>query len=217
MEAKGRDNLLPDAFVERSFMDNNQYNEQRHNRKKQWYHFTLGLQQLKIYPLINLIWLLLVLGVKFLVVGERKLVSRLHVAPVLEMVFNKCMQFIVILFPVICAIGIIQLIGYITAIKDEADLSIVFGDEIDVKNQPPILVHKKTDKKNGVTKREFYTTIPMERWQKKQEAICDRLNIHVIGEITYGGRNRNIGNRVIIQSAKGRKPIERGVLYDDTF
>ena len=39
-------------------MDNKQFNEQRHNRKKQLYRFTLGIQQLLNYPLLNLIWLL---------------------------------------------------------------------------------------------------------------------------------------------------------------
>ena len=198
-------------------MESKQFNEQRHNRKKQQYRFTLGCQQLMNYPTLNLIWVLFAVGIVFLGIGEEKHVSNIEVYPMFATVFYACMNIILIIFSVICAIGIIQLIGYATAIKDEADLIIVFGDNRDVKNHPPILIRKKINRKNGVTKREFYTTIPMEQWQEKREAICDRLDIHIIGEITYGGKNKNIGNRVIIESAKGRKPVNRGVLYDDAF
>ena len=43
---------------------------------------------------------------------------------------------------------------------------------------PPILIYKKKNRKNGVTKREFYTTIPMERWQENTDSICDVMDIH---------------------------------------
>ena len=76
-------------------------------------------------------------------------------------------------------------------------------------------MYKKKDKKSGVTKREFYTAIPMERWQEKKEAICDRMDIHLIGDITYGGKHKNKGHQIYFESAKGRTPTERGALYDD--
>lgn len=198
-------------------MNNEKYNKTRHNRKKQKYRFILGIQQLINYPAINLIWILFAVVCVCFVIGERKLVSSLDVYPLLMPIFDGCMQFIVIFFPVICAIGMIQVIGFVTAMKDEADISLVFGNNRDVKNQPPLLVSKKKDRKSGVIKREFYTTIPMERWQEKKEAICDRLDVHLIGDITYGGKRKNKGNHIYFESAKGRKPKERGVLYDDTF
>lgn len=208
---------FPELAVERKNMDNKQYIKRHHNRLKTKYRITLGFQQLLNYPVLNFIWLLFAVGVVFLVIGERQLMLRLDVHPLLVPVFGMCMKFALVSIPIICVIGIIYFIGEITAIRDEADMSIVFGDKRDVKNQPPMLIYKKKDRKSGVIKREFYTTIPMERWQEKREAICDRLNVHIIGEITYGGRNRDIGNRIIIESAKGRKSLNRGVLYDDTF
>lgn len=202
---------------ERRYMNNNEFNEQRHNRKKQFCIFILGFHQLIYHPLINIIWILFAGGVVALIIAKSKLISLYDANPLLNEVFEVCMNAMVIIFPVICVIGLIQFIGFITAIRDEADMSIVFGDKRDVKNQPPILRYKKTDRKSGVTKREFYSAIPMERWQEKKESICDRMDIHIIGDITYGGRHRNIGNRIIIESAKGRKSKDRGVLYDDTF
>lgn len=198
-------------------MENNEYNNMRHNRQKQWCRFLLGFQQFIYHPIINLIWIIYAVGVIALVFAEKKLDAYYDANPLFEKVFESCMGIIVVIVPVICAIGLVQFIGFITAIKDEADMSIVFGDKRDVKNQPPILRYKRTDRKSGVTKREFYTTIPMGRWQEKKEAICDRLNIHIIGDIIYGGKHRNIGNRIIIESAKGRKSKDRGILYDDEF
>ena len=198
-------------------MDNKQFNVQRHNRKKQQYRFALGIQQLCNYPILNLIWVLFAVGVIFLVMVERKYSANIYVYPMFESIFSAIMTAIIIIFPILCAIGIVQLIGFLFAIRDEADMELVFGDKRDVKNQPPMLISKKKDIKSGVIKREFYTTIPMERWQEKKEAICDRLDVHLIGDITYGGRKKNKGNHIHFESAKGRNPEERGVLYDDTF
>lgn len=198
-------------------MNNKEFNEQRHNRKKQQYRFALGIQQLCNYPILNLIWVLFAVGVIFLVMVERKYSANIDVYPMFESIFSAIMTAIIIIFPILCAIGIVQLIGFLFAIRDEADMEIVFGDKRDVKNQPPMLISKKKDRKSGVIKREFYTTIPMERWQEKKEAICDRLDVHLIGDITYGGRKKNKGNHIYFESAKGRNPVERGVLYDETF
>lgn len=198
-------------------MDNKEFNEQRHNRKKQRYRFILGIQQLWNYPLLNLVWVLFASGVIILVIAKNRYVTSMEVYPMFETMFSVCMTAISIIFPIICIFGIVQFIGFCFAIKDEADMEIVFGDKRDVKNQPPMLIFKKRDRKSGVIKREFYTTIPMERWQEKKEAICDRLNVHLIGDISYGGMKKNKGNHIYFESAKGRNPKERGVLYDDTF
>ena len=198
-------------------MNNKEYNEQRHNRKKQQYRLELGFQQLWNYPILNFIWVLFAVGVVLLIKVKKKYIANMDVYPMFETVFSTCMKAIIIIFPIICAIGLIQFIGFCFAIKDEADMEIVFGDKRDVKNQPPMLIFKKKDRKSGVIKREFYTTIPMERWQEKKEAICDRLDVHLIGDISYGGMKKNKGNHIYFESAKGRNPKERGVLYDDTF
>lgn len=198
-------------------MNNKEFNEQRYNRKKQQYRFVLGIQQLWNYPILNFIWVLFAVGVVFLVIAEKKYTASMEVYPMFETLFNACMKVITIIFSIICGIGLLQFIGVCFAIKDEADMELVFGDKRDVKNQPPMLIYKKKDRKSGVIKREFYSSIPMERWQEKKDAICDRLDVHLIGDISYGGRKKNKGNHIYFESAKGRNPKERGVLYDDTF
>lgn len=198
-------------------MDCKKFNKNRHNIKKERYRFTLGLQQLFNYPVLNLIWLVFVISIRLFAIAEEKYIANIVTNPLLYKVFMVCMKIIFLIFPILCAIGLVQFIGFLFAIKDEADLDIVFGDKRDVKNQPPLLIFKKKDRKSGVTKREFYTTIPMERWQEKKEAVCDIMDIHLIGDITYGGSKNNKGNHIYFESAKGRNPQEKGVLYDDTF
>lgn len=198
-------------------MNNKKYNEQRHNRRKQRYRLSLGFQQLWNYPVLNLIWLPFAVGVVLMGITKRKYIASMDVYPMFESVFTVCVTVITIIFPILCAIGLVQFIGFCFAIRDEADMELVFGDKEDVKNQSTLLISKKKDRKSRVMKREFYTTIPMERWQEEKEAICDRFNIHIIGDITYGGSKKNKGNHIYFESAKGRKPHERGSLYDDIF
>ncbi len=198
-------------------MNNNQYNENRYNRKFQMYRFTFGLQQMGNHPLVNLVWLLFVAGVILLIWGEKQFVSMIEVPSFVAPVFHWCMIAILVIIPIMCAIGLCQLVGYLFAINDEADMCLVFGSKQDIKNQPPILIYKKRDRKTGVTEREFYTAIPMERWKENQNAICDRLDIHLIGNISYGGKRHNKGNHICFKSADGRMPEDRGNLYDDEF
>lgn len=198
-------------------MDNKYYNEQRYSKKKQECRFRLGIQQFLNYPILNLLWVLLTGGVVLMVIAEKRFVANVEVYPLFETIFSACMTIMLVIFPVICAIGLIQLVGYCFAIRDEADMEIVFGDKCGVKNQPPLLFYKKKDRRSGVTKRVFYTSIPMEEWREKKDAICDRLDIHLIGDIMYGGKKHDKGNQICFESAEGRITAEREIMYDDEF
>ena len=198
-------------------MDNKYYNEQRYSKKKQECRFRLGIQQFLNYPILNLLWVLLTGGVVLMVIAEKRFVANVEVYPLFETIFSACMTIMLVIFPVICAIGLIKLVGYCFAIRDEADMEIVFGDKCGVKNQPPLLFYKKKDRRSGVTKRVFYTSIPMEKWREKKDAICDRLDIHLIGDIMYGGKKHDKGNQICFESAEGRITAEREIMYDDEF
>ena len=195
-------------------MDNSQYNQKRYNKKRQWYRLRLGLQQTINHPIINLIWVIIAVGMYFLFQLREIILLSFDTPQVFEQVFCWCLNFFVIAFPLILVIGILQGIGKMTAKRDEADVFIAFGDKRDVKTEAPLLISKKRIKGKEVTVREFYTTIPMERWKEKKEAISDIMNIRIIGDIEYSNHH---GNKIIIKSAKGRQSTERGVLYDDTF
>lgn len=57
----------------------------------------------------------------------------------------------------------------------------------------------------------------MEKWQENKEAICDRLDEHLIGDFSYGGKRKNKGNHIFFETGKGRKVQGRGTLYDEGF
>lgn len=196
-------------------MNNSQYNQNRYNRKKQWYRIRLGAEQFFNYPALNLTWLLFAIGIVFLEIGVKKVITSFDVGSFFEPVFIGSMKFLLLFFPIICAVGIMQFIGDITAKKDEGNLCLVFSDRRDTEQQTPILISKKRLKKKKVTVREFYTTIPMERWQEKRESIADIFNVSIIGEIEYGGKYD--GNKIRLRTVRGRKIIKKDVLYDDTF
>lgn len=198
-------------------MDYNQYNENRYNRKLQWYRLTFGIQQMIVHPLVNILWFIYAVGVVFLVWGKKQFVSGIDASSIIAPVFQWCMTAMVIIFPIICAMGLCQFVGYMYAKEDEAKMCLAFGIKRDNTNQPPILIYKKKDRKSGVTKREFYTSISMKRWEEYQDDICDKLTMHLIGDITYGGRKHNKGNHICFTSAEGRIPEDRGVMYDDEF
>lgn len=168
-------------------MDSKQFNEERHNRRLQLYRFALGMQQFWSHPILNIVWLLVLCGMAVMKRIMDKWSVGIDTNSILADIYSVSMTIISIIIPMLCIIGMIQFVGFCFAIKDEADMEHVFGDKRDVKNQPPILISKKKDRKSGVIKREFYTTIPMERWQEKKEAICDRMDVHLIVALMLSG------------------------------
>lgn len=189
------------------------YNKNRYGIIKLFYRMSLGIRQFLNYPFLNFIWIFIVVGTILLLNGKERFVDLLNPPPLLMPIINVCINFLVVFIPVIIFMSIIQGIGELTARKDEADLMFVF-DKKELINAPPILIYKRTFK-NGVTVREFYSKIAMSRWQEQKATIEDVLNVHFIRDIQYGGKSN--GNRILIKTAKGRRAIDRGVLYDDTF
>ena len=70
-------------------MDNKEFNERRHNRKKQECRFRLGIQQLWNYPIINLLWILFAGGVVLMVITEKGNPIRLYSLDEITEIFCK--------------------------------------------------------------------------------------------------------------------------------
>lgn len=194
-------------------MESLQYNHRRFNRKKQWFRIRLGAEQFFNYPALNLVWLLFIVGIVFLVMGEKKMIASFETILFLEPIFIGSMRFLLVFVPIICAVGFMQFVGDMAARKDEGNMCLVFGDRRNAEWQVPILISKKKLKKKNVVIREFYTTIPMKQWQEKKETIADIFNVSIVGEIEYGGKYN--GNRIRLKTVHGRKIIKKDVLYDD--
>lgn len=156
----------------------------------------------------------MIAGIIFLDIEKKQFVIAFDVPQILASIFNGCMSFVVIFLPVIITIVIIQSIGELVARKDESDIMLVF-DKKDLENGNPILIYKKKLKNKSVTVREFYTTIPMSKWQKRKDDLADIMDVHFVGDIEYGGKSN--GNIVRLKTAKGRKLVEREPLYDENL
>lgn len=196
-------------------MNNKEYRIQKFNKRKQLYRIYFGLQQFINYPLLNLMWLLGIVVIVFLVKGKNIILSNFEPHPFWGNTFRDCINLSLFLLVLICGIEIIKMIGNYYAQDDEATLEEILGEE--GKIQPALLVYKKKDKKTGVIKTEFYTIVSMNQWQKHKKDICDKLNMHLVRDIEYGGKNHNIGNRIYFEYLKNRIPPKRGELYDETL
>lgn len=197
-------------------MENNQYFLRHRNRLKQWLRIRTGALQLKHKPILNLLWLFVGLSTAIIIVVKNELVEIANIPQLIEPIFNVSLNVFVILLPVIMIFAILEYIGELTARKDENKLMVAFSAK-DLRNGCPILISKKKVKGTDVTVREFYSNIPYEIWIEKKEAVADAMNVHFIEEIQYGGKNNNNRKRIVIKTAKGRKPTDRGILYDEEF
>lgn len=197
-------------------MENNTYNIKRKNQIKQLMRLKLGFNQLIHKPIFNLLWLFVGLFIAIIVVLKNKVIEVIIIPKLIEPVFNIALNVFVFLIPIIMILAILEYIGELTAHKDENKLMVAFSAK-DLRNGCPILISKRKIRGTDVTVREFYSNIPYDVWIEKKEAIADAMNVHFVEEIQYGGKDNNNGKIIVIKTAKGRKPIDRGVLYDDEF
>ncbi len=197
-------------------MENNTYNIRRKNQIKQLMRLKLGFNQFIHKPILNLLWLLVCFVTAIIIVLKNELTEIINIPPLIEPVFNIALNVFVFLAPIIMTFAILEYIGELTARRDENKLMVAFSAK-DLRNGCPILISKKKVKGTDVTVREFYSNIPYDIWIEKKGAIADALNANFAEEIQYGGKGNNNGKIIVIKTAKGRKPTDRGILYDDEF
>lgn len=196
-------------------MENNHYFITQKNRRKQLLRIRLGFFQFVHKPVLNLLWLFVVAFTVVITILKNEIVEITNIPPIIKPIFNITINLFVFLIPALLILALLERIGELTARRDEAKLMVAFSAK-DLRNGCPILISKKKAKGTDVTVREFYSNIPYDVWIEKKEAVADAMNVHFVEEIQYGGKNNN-GKRIVIKTAKGRKPADRGVLYDEEF
>ncbi len=197
-------------------MENNNYDIRRKNQIKQFMRLKLGFNQLIHKPILNLLWLFVGLFTAIIIVLKNELTAIINIPQLIEPAFNIALNIFVFLIPIIMIFAILEYIGELTARRDENKLMVAFSAK-DLRNGCPILINKRKIKGTDVTVREFYSNIPYEIWIENKEAIADAMNVHFIDELQYGGKGNNNGKIIVIKTAKGRKPTDRGILYDEEF
>lgn len=193
---------------------NNQYIQNRHNRMNNSGHWRLAIGQMKQYPLLFVLAIpIIVLTV--IIWGKMDIAFKVFSVPKLILpVYAVMVKALGVIVPILLLWGLVDVIGTLTARKDEALIQMAFKEK-ELRNGSPILIYKRKDKKTGVTIREWYSPIPMNLWVERQEEIADAMNIHFVQNFRYGGKSN--GNRIVMYSAEGREATSRGVLYDEEF
>lgn len=197
-------------------MQNNNYHIRRKAKIKQLLRLRLGFLQFIHKPALNLLWLFIGVFTAIIVVLKNKIIEAVAISQIIEPVFNIALNVLAFLIPIIMIFAILEYIGELTARRDENKLMVAFSAK-DLRNGCPILINKRKIKGTDVTVREFYSNIPYEIWIENKEAIADAMNVHFIDELQYGGKGNNNGKIIVIKTAKGRKPTDRGILYDEEF
>lgn len=191
-------------------MEKNQYIEMRYMRKKQWYRLQLGFFQFVRIPILNIIWLALGAGIHLLNRGRKSVLCFFEEFVLLTKVINGCLAIIITIVSALAVIAVLRGIGELAARKDEADLVLAFETH-DLRGGAPLLIHKKKISKKDVVIREFYSTIPLKRWNNRSDEIADEMHVRFVGNIEYGRK----ANRVVMKTIEGREVKDRGILYDE--
>ena len=165
-----------------------EYNENKQRRKKNIYRIRLGIITLINKPILNIVWIPIFILITIFENIKNVYISSLNIPKILFFIFSICEKVLTYLIPAILVFSVIYLIGELLSRTDENDLLLAF-DEKDLKKGNPILVSKKLLNNKKVILREFYTNIPLNKWNEKKEDISHVMNITIIGNIQYSKKN----------------------------
>ncbi len=184
-----------------------------YNIKKCYFRFSLAIQQMISRPYLNLFPLMVLAGFyRFWIQKSDFYVNAPKlILPLLRGIVEIGGTTLFVIFFILT----VYWLGVMKAKRDEYNLALAFTGQ-DLRNGYPVMMKKSKDRKTGVIIRVFYSQIPMERWRKYKEAIADCMNLHFVKpDFEYGGKNKDNGKLIVMYSKKGRKPLEREVLYDE--
>ena len=188
---------------------------QRRNRIKQCLRIRLGILQIIHMPILNILFVPIVILAMAIWKVKEKVFALIDIPEILFPICNFAFNFFAVMLPILIIFFWLEVIGNMTARKDEQNLAEAF-DNHDLRNGCPILMNKKRIKGSNVIMREFYSSgIPMKVWVEKQENIADVMNVHFVEPLRYGGKSN--GRRIVMYTAPGRETVSKGILYDDEF
>ena len=194
-------------------MNNKDYLQSRYNRKRNTCHWRLAVNQIMQYPILLIIFLPIVILTVTIWIKMDFIINIFEVPKLLLPMYTVIIKCFMVMIPFLLIWGIIDIIGNLSARKDEANIQMAFGEK-ELRNGSPILMYKRKEKDRNITAREWYSPIPMKLWNERQEEIADAMNLHFIQPFRYGGKSD--GNRILMYSAEGREfGTNNKLVYDD--
>lgn len=191
----------------------NKYNAERYNRKKNFSHWGLTFQQMKINPILVVMFLPIVAVTIGIWVKMDFLLAFIEVPKIISPIYEITVNAFGVIIPVILAWGVIEVIGSLTARKDEQSIRMAF-DEKELRNGSPILMYKSKDKTRGYISRVWYSPIPLDIWIERQDRVQHQMKETIIKELDYDERAKD--NRIVMISVKGMKCVKEETPFLDS-
>lgn len=193
--------------------NDNKCNEECYNRKKNFSHWGLAFQQIKINPALAVTYLPIVVATIVIWIKMDNLLTFFEVPKIISPIYEITVKAFGVIIPTILAWGVIEVIGSLTARKDEQSILMAF-DEKELRNGSPILMYKSKDKTRGYITRVWYSPIPLGIWIERQDRVEHQMRETIIKELDYDERAKD--NRIVMISVKGMKHVrEEKPFYDN--
>ena len=181
------------------------YNEERYNRKKNFSHWGLAFQQIKINPILAVMFLPIVAATIIIWIKMDYLLALFEIPRIISSIYEMTVKAFGVIIPVILAFGVIEAIGSLTARKDEQSILMAFDDK-ELRNGSPILMYKSKDKIRGYITRFWYSPVPLNVRIERQDRIEHQMKETIIRELDYDERAKD--NRIVMISVKGMKRVK---------
>lgn len=184
---------------------NKEYIKNRQNRKRSICHWKLAICQMIQYPIL-FVFMIPIIAITILFWVKMDLILTLFDVPtILLSTYTVTVKILGVLIPLSFLLGIIDVIGSVSARKDETRIQMAF-EEKELRNGIPILMYKRKDKLRGIIIRKWYSPISLKVWAERQDRIEHQMNEHLVKELDYDSKVND--NRILMCSAKGIKAIE---------
>lgn len=191
--------------------ENNIYMQKQWNRKRNFCHWKLGIRQMIQFPMLNILLFPIIALTVIIWLKMDYAFAMFNVPEIILPIYTITIRALGILIPILLVWELIDMIGTLTARKDEAFLQMAFYER-ELVNGAPLLMSKAKDKKAGITVRKWYSPIPLKIWIERQDRIEHHMREHLKKEFEYDDAN---DSRIVMYSAKGTKHVEEeNPVYD---
>lgn len=190
----------------------NKYNRERYNRKKNLSHWGLALQQIKITPILLVMFLPIVVATVVIWTKMDSILALIELPKIISPIYAMTVKAFGVIIPVILMWGVIETIGSLTARNDEQSILMSF-DEKELRNGSPILMYKSKDKTRGYITRVWYSPASLNTWIEHQDRIEHQMKETIIKELDYDERAKD--NRIVMVSVKGMKRAKEDIPFYD--
>lgn len=185
---------------------NNKYNEERYNRKKRFSHLLLTFQQIKSHPFLLVMFVPVVVITIVIWFKMDFFLSLIEPQNIILPIYKITVKALGVIIPIVLAWAVIDIIGSLTARKDEKSILMAF-DKKELRNGSPVVVCKRKDIKNDTIRRVWYSPIPLDIWVERQKRIEHQMNETILKELDYDTRSK--GSRIVMISTKGMKQVKK--------